>query len=128
MNIECSKCKTNFRVKDGIIPAGKRINFICKDCRTNNGSEIPKSRFDKSIGSNAKLPAIEATKIDGSKMYEKHANLKQKILNGIKDLPAMPQVVLEIQNLLPATDISIKKISDLVETDQLWRAQRSCVP
>jgi putative nucleotidyltransferase with HDIG domain len=118
MNIECSNCKTNYRLKDGIIPAGRKINFICKNCRPNNGSEISKSCLEKPIGSNTKYPAIESTRIDDSKMYEKEVGLKQKIISSIKGLPAMPQVVLEIQNLLSTTDLSIKKISDLVETDQ----------
>ena len=118
MNIECSKCKTNFKIKDGIIPAGKKINFICKNCRSNNGSEIPKSLIEKSINSNAKLPSNEPKITDTPKMYENKASLRQKIISSIKDLPPMPQVVLEIQNMLLATDISIKRISNLVEADQ----------
>jgi len=118
MNIECSKCKTNFKIKDGIIPAGKKINFICKNCRSNNGSEIPKSLIEKSINSNAKLPSNEPKITDTPKMYENKSSLRQKIISSIKDLPPMPQVVLEIQNMLSATDISIKKISNLVEADQ----------
>jgi putative nucleotidyltransferase with HDIG domain len=118
MNIECSKCKTNFKIKDGLIPTGKKINFICKNCRPNNGPEIPKSLIEKSISSNAKLPSIEPKKSDASKMYEKEVGLKQKIISSIKDLPAMPQVVLEIQNMLSTNNLGIKKISDLVETDQ----------
>jgi putative nucleotidyltransferase with HDIG domain len=118
MNIECSECKTNFKIKDGLIPARRKINFICKSCRPNNGPEIPKLLIERHICSNATLPNIESQKVGGSKIYEREAGLKQKIINSIKDLPAMPQVVLEIQNLLSATDISIKKISDLVETDQ----------
>ena len=118
MNIECSNCKTNYKIKDGIIPAGKKINFICKNCRQNNESEISKSCIEKSIGSDTKFPRIESAKIDDFQMYVKELGLKQKIISSIKDLPAMPQVVLEIQNLLSTTDVSIKKISDLVETDQ----------
>jgi putative nucleotidyltransferase with HDIG domain len=118
MNIECLKCKTNFRIKEGIIPSGKKINYICKNCRPNNVSEIPKSGIEKSISSNTKLPAGEPTRLDGSKMSGNGLGLKQKILNSIKELPAMPPVVLEIQNLLSANDITTKKISDIIETDQ----------
>jgi len=118
MNIACSICKTNFKIRDGIVPVGKKVNFICKSCRQNNESEISKSRIEKSISSDTKFPRIEPAKIDDFQMYVKEPALKQKIINSIKDLPAMPQVVLEIQNLLSATDVSIKKISDLIETDQ----------
>lgn len=118
MNIECSKCKTNFKIKDGIFPIGKKINFICKNCKPNIGSGIPKSLFDKSIESNTKLPATKPTRINAFPTHEKEPALKQKIISSIKNLPAMPKVVLEIHNMLSATDISIKKISALVETDQ----------
>lgn len=111
-------CKTNFKIKDGIIPAGRKVNFLCKSCRPNNASEIQKPRSEASIGPDPKLFAITSTKIDNFQMDGKTAGLKQKIINSIKDLPAMPQVVLEIQNMLLATDISVKRISDLVETDQ----------
>lgn len=118
MNIECSMCKANFIIKDGVLPAGRKVNFLCKNCRSANTPEIQKPRMEASIRSDTKLPAIPSSRIDDTPMNAKGPGLKQKIINSIKDLPPMPQVVLEIQNLLLATDISVKKISDLVETDQ----------
>lgn len=33
MNIECDVCKTVFKIKDGIIPTGSKINYTCKKCK-----------------------------------------------------------------------------------------------
>ncbi|MCK7510829.1 MAG: HDOD domain-containing protein [Desulfobacterales bacterium] len=42
---------------------------------------------------------------------------RERILNGIKDLPAMPQVITEIQAQMAGADINTRKICGLIEAD-----------
>ncbi|MCK7510828.1 MAG: zinc-ribbon domain-containing protein [Desulfobacterales bacterium] len=37
MDIQCDACKTVYKIQDGVIPAGKKVRFTCKRCRSAGG-------------------------------------------------------------------------------------------
>jgi putative nucleotidyltransferase with HDIG domain len=111
MDIQCEVCKTVFKIEDRLIPAGKKIRFTCKRCRpvigSVDGSKLSKQATDAAIG----RPGIDQPDITRSGLT------KERILNSIRDLPAMPQVITEIHNQLTIADINTRKICGLIETD-----------
>jgi len=112
MDIQCQACKTIFRVKDGFIPAETKIRFTCKKCRPVIGS-VDGSAFSKL----ATTAAISHPALDQSE-EKRHRLMKERVLNSIRDLPAMPPVIIEIQNQMTTADMNTRKICGLIETDQ----------
>jgi putative nucleotidyltransferase with HDIG domain len=112
MDIQCEACKTVFKVKDGLIPAGKIVRYTCKRCRPVNGS-VHEPKYSK-LAPAAAIGRPELNKPDQTM----NGLTKERVLNSIRDLPAMPQVITEIQNQMTTADINTRKICGLIETDQ----------
>jgi putative nucleotidyltransferase with HDIG domain/predicted Zn finger-like uncharacterized protein len=106
MDIQCETCKTAYKIKDGLIPAGKTVRFICKRCRLNDGASPPQPPAAAPLTRAAGPPAAPAGE-----------SVRERILAGIKDLPAMPQVITEIQAQMAGADIDTRKICGLIEVD-----------
>ena len=114
MIIECSNCKKQYQLADGKLPEGKRAVFTCKNCGSKthldfrqgmpDGGRMQEAQTAVDSGSTAGTPSSEA--------------LKAKILQGIKELPPMPEVVLKINELISASNCDAKKIAGVIETDQ----------
>jgi len=118
MNIECEVCKTVFTIKDGIIPPGSKIKYTCKKCKLPNIVAHNEGQASDNGGppSPANGRSANVPKADpGSSRAE---FLKDRVLSGIKDLPPMPQVVMEIHSQLSGENINTRKIADSIETDQ----------
>ena len=100
MQVECSACKTRYRVNEDSIPAGKAVRLTCKTCKS---------------------PIL----IDGKPLQREEApprkddsaTLKAKIAKSIKDLPLIPQVVVEIQNQLSQMNVNMQQVAKMIETD-----------
>ena len=107
VEIQCEVCKAIFKLQDGVIPTGKKVRFTCKRCRTANGA------------SPSQLPAAASTPAPavGPSGSPAPLSVRERILIGIKDLPAMPQVIMEIQTQMAGTDINTRKICGLIEAD-----------
>jgi putative nucleotidyltransferase with HDIG domain/predicted Zn finger-like uncharacterized protein len=106
MDIQCDACKTIYKIQDGVLPAGKKVRFTCKRCRGAGGdSPAPPS----SAVPHAAPPAAPAVSAGLSP--------RERILNAIKDLPAMPQVITEIQAQMAGADINTRKVCGLIEAD-----------
>jgi putative nucleotidyltransferase with HDIG domain len=100
MEIECSGCKTRYVIKDDLIPSGRSLRMACKACKAPITITLPPRPAE------AVTPAAESP-----------ADMKKKILKSIKDLPLVPQVVLEIQNQLAQPHVNMQKVARMVETD-----------
>jgi len=100
MEIECSACKMRYRVKDDFIPNGKIMKLICKSCKS---------------------PIIIDYKQQMAATAQPNNNssgtLKKRIIKSIKDLPLVPQVVIEIQNRLSQMNVNLHEIAQMIETD-----------
>ncbi len=100
MQVECSACKTRYRVNDDSIPAGKSLRLTCKTCKS-------------PILIEGKPPKPEG----GPPPKDDPASLKSKITKSINDLPLIPQVVMEIQNQLSQMNVNMQKVAQMIETD-----------
>jgi putative nucleotidyltransferase with HDIG domain/predicted Zn finger-like uncharacterized protein len=103
MDIQCDTCKTVYKIQDGLIPAGRKVRYTCKRCRPAAGD----------------APAALSPAAPPSPPPSAVSELppRERILNGIKDLPAMPQVVSEIQAQMAGADINTRKVCGLIEAD-----------
>jgi putative nucleotidyltransferase with HDIG domain len=119
MDVQCEVCKTIFKIQDGLLPAGKRIRFACKRCRSAGGS-VGEDRFSKT----ATLHAIGHPRPQPHHPDPKGNRLtKERILNRIGELPAMPQVITEIQNQMTDAEVNTRKICHLIESDPAVAAE-----
>jgi hypothetical protein len=95
MDLQCEVCKTIFRIQDGLVPAGEKVRFTCKRCRSAGGS-FAEDGFSKTATVSAVAhPRLDPPDQNGNRLT------KRRILNSIGELPAMPQVITEIQNPYP---------------------------
>lgn len=101
MDIKCETCSTVYRIQDGLIPAGKKISYTCKRCRAVAEPERP------APAGSARTPSASPVAM----------SIRDRILVGVKDLPAMPAVLSEIQAQMAGADINTRKICGLVEAD-----------
>jgi putative nucleotidyltransferase with HDIG domain len=118
MNIACNVCGTVFKIKDGIIPPCSKVRYTCKKCRPpkkvdHGGRQISENGDPSNCSQEPPSKGQAADRCDNRAAF-----LKEKVLAGIKDLPPMPQVVMEIHNQLSGENINTKKISGSIETDQ----------
>jgi putative nucleotidyltransferase with HDIG domain/predicted Zn finger-like uncharacterized protein len=100
MQVECSSCKTRYRVNEDSIPAGKAVRLTCKTCKS---SILIDGKPLKGEG--------------GPPRNDDSATLKAKITQSIKDLPLIPQVVVEIQNQLSQMNVNMQQVAKMIETD-----------
>lgn len=118
MNIECEVCNAVYKIKDGVIPPGRKVKYTCKNCRLIQDAAQERREPAKNDGSACNAHG----RTDGSpttdQSEERNKSLKENILRGIQDLPPMPQVLMEIHDQISGADINTKKIADSIETDQ----------
>lgn len=101
MEIQCAACHARYHVKDDLLPGGRSLRVACKACKA-----------PITVGPAAPPPANS-----GTPCSESPADLKQKILKRFKDLPLVPQVVLEVQNQLSQPEVNMQKVARMLETD-----------
>jgi putative nucleotidyltransferase with HDIG domain len=106
MEIECSSCKARYVLKDELLPSGRSVRLACKACKS------PIAIGGKSCQAMQPRQA-DAVALD----KEPPPDLKKKILKSLRDLPLVPQVVLEIQNQLSQPNVNMQKVARMVETD-----------
>jgi putative nucleotidyltransferase with HDIG domain len=106
MEIECSGCRARYAIKDELIPSGRSLRLTCKSCKAPMAVSAPPR------------PAMQARQADTvAQGKESPADLKKKILKHFKDLPLVPQVVLEIQSQLAQSNVTMQKVARMIETD-----------
>jgi putative nucleotidyltransferase with HDIG domain len=117
MIIECSNCGKNFKIQESQLPKGQIVAFPCKNCGE-------KFRLDLRIGQivNEKSNGSEPSDTDLAPNPQPEnetddRGLRNTILESIKELPPMPQVVIKIQELISDSDADAKKNADTIETD-----------
>ncbi len=123
MILTCSGCEKLYKLADDQLPMGKRAVFTCKNCGTKTHMdfrEVPAS-VDNQNGPQPRSQEGSSTAQTENKTAEK--KLQQTILNGIKELPPMPEAVFKIQRLISASDSDAKKIAGIIETDQALATQ-----
>ena len=122
MRIECSNCKKGYIIPDERIK-GRNIDAIpCPNCKGKIKIDLQTSPTQ------SKLP-IESPIIKSSQQEKKDQsatietqtyegqNLTKKILQTMKDLPPMPQVIIKAQEIMANSNSDTNEIARLIETD-----------
>ncbi len=115
MKISCENCKASFQIPDEKLPMGKKVSFPCPKCKEKIKLDLrcsaPETEPDlSSPGMSSQPPAAESA-------FDSKA-LKAKILATLKDLPAMPQVVIKAREIMGDNNSGIKDVVKVLETDQ----------
>lgn len=100
MQVECSACKTRHRVNEASIPARTAVRWTCKTCQ-----------------SPILIDGKALKKEEDPPRKEDPATLKARITQSIKDLPLIPQVMVEIQHQLSQMDVNMRQVAQMIETD-----------
>jgi putative nucleotidyltransferase with HDIG domain len=123
MRIECPGCHKGFNIPEERCPVGKVFAFSCPSCK--HRIKLDLRTESTNIRSSLKLETginKHQEKATQKKEYKRkesnRQNLEKKILQDVKDLPPMPQVVLKAQQLMADPDLDIKGVASLIETDQ----------
>jgi len=96
-------------------------HHVCQ-CR----SRAENIKIDPALDQVAATPGIEKKSFVGtcpSDALQNQADLKNRIIQSIKDLPPMPRVVIEIQNLISDLNSDITQLTAIIETDQAIAAK-----
>lgn len=129
MKVECQNCGKTFELPENRLPAGKKISFPCPACKlkiTLDLREDPKPETEKGIGpsiapADGKLVLTPISEQSSSELQG--ADLKRKILGGIKDLPPMPKIISKAREVMSNPKAGFKEIAEVIETDQAIAAK-----
>jgi putative nucleotidyltransferase with HDIG domain len=118
MIIECASCKKQYKIADDKLPDGKQVVFTCKNCGAKTRLDFRNESLNagNSTGSQPDNEKLSLTAQSEDNPAEK--TLQETILEGVKELPPMPEVVFKIQRLISTSDSDAKKIAGVIETDQ----------
>lgn len=122
MRIECSNCKKGYIIPDEKI-IGRNIDALpCPNCngRIKIDSQTSPTQSKLSLKSSA-IKSTQQKKQSQPTTIEVQAVKKQqltkKILQTVKDLPPMPQVILKAQEIMADSNSDVNKIARLIETE-----------
>ncbi|MEE4111860.1 MAG: HDOD domain-containing protein [Desulfobacteraceae bacterium] len=128
MKVACENCSKAFELPDDRLPTGKKVSFPCPSCKSKitldlreKPEPVPEPVDTASDGSTGKVvitPIAEKSTddLDGT-------DLKRKILNRIKDLPAMPKIIYKAREVMGNPMSGFKEIAEVIETDQAIAAK-----
>jgi len=122
MRIECPNCKKGYIIPDEII-IGKNIDALrCPNCSV-------KIKFDSQPSPMQSKLTVKSSAIKNTQQKKqvqsatsetqplKKEHLTKRILQTVKDLPAMPQVVLKAQEIMADSSSDVNEIARLIETE-----------
>ena len=123
MKINCTGCNNTYNIEDNLLPLNKNLIFTCKACcsRIKISKKAPKKNIDPKVKSEPKRQT--AIKENSSKQKNGSNELKDQIIEGIKDLPPMPHVVIKAQHLIMDPNSNARKVSAVIESDQAIATQ-----
>lgn len=123
MEIRCEVCKAVFKIRDGVIPSGKKVRHTCKKCRS---TQNPLSGKEDSTGPEPlpSPPAEDPTIAPDAAPSSPSANFwKKRIVSGIKNLSPMPHVVMSIHSQLARENVDTLKVIEAIRVDQALAAK-----
>lgn len=106
MKFDCPKCQKSYKLSENFTPSGPKVVFPCRKC----GHEIilifyetPDTQSDFKLGQAAET--------------EKSDKMVEKIIEHVKRIKPLPNVVVKARKLLKDEDATLSDISILIETD-----------
>ncbi len=114
MKITCSNCQVSFDLPEEKLPMGKKVSFSCPRCKEKIKLDLrSKPEEDKTI--QLELPVLPEPDEEDQ---ERGEELKEKILQKLDDLPAMPKVVLKAREVMANPNSGVSDVVKVLETDQ----------
>jgi len=124
MKVECPNCKMISAMgEDRIITSQNGLGLSCPNCNFGLVLElqIDPAKVERA-GSSGDPPEDQLKGSDPSAIYSQKlaavAARKAKILRGLVNLPPMPHIILKAREIIADPDSSLKKLADIIETDQ----------
>lgn len=115
MRIDCPTCSKSYQIPDEKLPIGKKVSFHCPNCKEKIKLDLQTTA--KEVTPDLSEP-LSLSPTDAAKQGANSAELKDRILRTLKELPAMPQVVLEAREIMGNEDSGIEDVIKVLETDQ----------
>ena len=123
MKIECPGCHKIYNIPDARLPIGRKIAFPCPKCKARIQLDLRSKKLDdvnssKPAISKTEQPDKSAPSINDTEKPLRGADLKMRILQNLKELPSMPQVVIKAQEVMGNQKAGAKELAAVLETDQ----------
>ncbi len=128
MKVECENCEKAFELPDDRLPIGKKVSFPCPGCKSKITLDLRENPEPATEPPEA-APGEPSDKVVYTPLAEKSSSdldggdLKQKILNSIKDLPPMPKIIYKAREVMANPMSGFKEIAEVIETDQAIAAK-----
>jgi len=119
MGTACDGCQKEHNAKDELLNGSGK--HVCK-CRARDDS-IKIDPAIAQIAAASRDVSASSTGACQSGTAQNQEELKSRIIQSIKDLPPMPQVVIEIQHLISDLNSDILQLTAIIETDQAIAAK-----
>ena len=123
MKVQCNACKKVYNIPDERLPVEKKISFACPSCKNKIELDLRSKSKPEPPPRQSKTPGGEWQKVSDPstslvKKDMKGKVLMEKIIQTVKDLPPMPNVVMKSQEVLADPNSSVKDLSTILEMDQ----------
>ena len=119
MGNACTRCRNSMTVKDDMLSNNHSHNCTCQD----RGEKIkidPGLEQTAAESDNGNIAGGMDCRTKGGQTSD---DLKSKLIQDIKDLPPMPQVVIRIQHLISNLNSDTKQLAEIIESDQAIAAK-----
>ena len=127
MDFSCPSCHKKYSIPDRLLPkVNKPVKIPCKVCRTpiilhlgdsSGQTDPPENRVRQ------KEPPQPPPAPPKPKPLLSGPELKQKIIDGLDDLPALPQVVIHARETMTNPKAGMKQLAQVLSTDQSLTAK-----
>jgi putative nucleotidyltransferase with HDIG domain len=119
METACDGCQKKHKTRDELLNDSSKHSCKCR-------SHDENMKIDAEVDQVAAVSGHEIQSSAGKCQPEAGQNqkaLKARIIQGIKDLPPMPQVVIKIQHLISDLNSDTAKLAEIIESDQAIAAK-----
>jgi len=110
MKTACGGCEKKHKARDEILYGNGE--HICK-CQSRDDNLKIETEIDQIAATSRDLSG-SSTEACQSENVQKQEELKSRIIQSIKDLPPMPQVVIEIQQLISDLNSDISQLTAII--------------
>ncbi len=119
METACNGCQKEHKAKDKLLNGSSE--HVCK-CRSHDENIKIDPELDQ-VAATSRDVSVSSGEACPSETTQNQEALKSRMIQSIKDLPPMPQVVTEIQHLISDLNSDISQLTEIIETDQAIAAK-----
>ena len=119
MDTACDGCQKKHKAKDELLNGSSK--HVC-ECRSRDDNIKIEPEIDQ-IAATSRDVSVSSTGACRPGAAQNQEELKSRIIQSIKDLPPMPQVVIELQHLISDSNSDISQLTAIIETDQAIAAK-----